>query len=260
MRAQSLGVRSRISHRVFSVFHNYCHHLKCILLLLQIEIFSAFTSQGITPSRLLLSMYQYNEFLSSSPKSLKIQASPRASTFVKNIFSTTCGMHTTKLAPHLLNQLCAILMFAFRQLRLMWAAFMLPLSSQCTHSVASALRHTQAAAIMQQHLEDVMRKKQKNPRDGVMVRVRFETLAVTYTTLYKCRSLELSNWAQYFVLWSAVGEFCLFVQIFSLVSSLTFFFWSKMSSQRISENPWTNSANLHRIALVSLFLSFLYMM
>ena len=54
---KSFCVRCWISHPVFSVFHYYCQRLKYTLLLLQFEIFSAFTLQGITSSRLLPSMY-----------------------------------------------------------------------------------------------------------------------------------------------------------------------------------------------------------
>ena len=49
---------------------------------------------------------------------------------------------------------------------------MLPRSSHCTHSVAHALRHTDAAVLIQQHPEDVMRKPE-DPRDGVTQAVRF---------------------------------------------------------------------------------------
>ena len=51
---------------------------------------------------------------------------------------------------------------------------MLPLSSYSTHSVAPALRHTHAAGIMPQHLEDVVQKKQEDPQAGVKVRVSIE--------------------------------------------------------------------------------------
>ena len=51
---------------------------------------------------------------------------------------------------------------------------MLSLSSHCIHSVAPAPRHTDAAALMLQHPEDVMLKKQKDPRDGVTGRVSIE--------------------------------------------------------------------------------------
>ena len=142
--AQSFGVLCRISHPVVSVLHAYCHHMKCILLLLQFEIFSAFTLQGITSSKLLPIIYWSNDFFNR----LYIQASPRASTFVKYIFATTCGIHTTEFAPRLLNHLCVIAMFTFKQLHSIWAAFMLPTSSHCTNSVASALRYSHAAALM----------------------------------------------------------------------------------------------------------------
>ena len=65
----------------FSVFHYYCQHsLKCILLFLQFEIFSAllYALQGIPSSKLLSSMYQFYEFLNRSAKSLDTQALPRA--------------------------------------------------------------------------------------------------------------------------------------------------------------------------------------
>ena len=63
-------------------------------------------------------------------------------------FATTCCMHATKFAQHLLNHLRSIAMFAFTQLNSIWAAFMLPLSSHYIHSVALALRHTHAAAAL----------------------------------------------------------------------------------------------------------------
>ena len=44
---------------------------------LAFEIFSAFTAHGIASSRLLLSMYWYDEFLNRSAKSLNVQASRR---------------------------------------------------------------------------------------------------------------------------------------------------------------------------------------
>ena len=59
----------------------------------------------------------------------------RASTLVKNIFPTMYIL-ATKLAQHLLNHLHVIAMFAFTQLHTIWATFMLPLSSHCTHSGA----------------------------------------------------------------------------------------------------------------------------
>ena len=48
---------------VVSVFHACCQRLKYILLLLQFEIFSAFTPQGIASSRLLPIIYWSDEFL-----------------------------------------------------------------------------------------------------------------------------------------------------------------------------------------------------
>ena len=101
--------------QVVSVFHALCHCLKYILLLLQFEIFSTFTSQGIASRRFLPIIYWSDEFLNRVSKSLDIQASPRASTFVKNILATSCRMHTTEFAQHLLNHLCAIAIFAFTQ-------------------------------------------------------------------------------------------------------------------------------------------------
>ena len=96
--AQSFCVRCLISHPVFSVF------------------------PGVHDYR--------------SAKSLDT-AFPRASTFVQNIFSTSCGMHATKFEQHLLNHLRAIAMHSRSCIRS--EPFMLPLSSHCTHSVAPAL-------------------------------------------------------------------------------------------------------------------------
>ena len=53
----------------------------------------------------LPSMYWSDEFLNRSAKSLDIQASPRASTFAKNIFATTRALHATTFEQHLLNHL-----------------------------------------------------------------------------------------------------------------------------------------------------------
>ena len=79
-------------------------------------------------------------------------------------------MHAATFAPHLLNHLRAIEMFAFKcDLSNIYAA-----SVHCTHSVAPALRHTHGTALMQQIPEDVMRKKPKDPRDRVMMRVSIE--------------------------------------------------------------------------------------
>ena len=78
---------------------------------------------------------------------------PRASTFVKSVLATT-HMHSATFAPNLLSDLRAIAMFAFMQLPSIWAAFMLPLSSCCTHSVAPALRDTYGTALMPHHPED----------------------------------------------------------------------------------------------------------
>ena len=114
MGAQSFSTRCRISNPVFLVFHDNCQDcLKYILLLLQFEIFSAFSLQGIASSKLLPCMYWFDEFFNQSAKSLDIQASPRASTFVKNIFTITYCMHATTFTPHKLNHLRAITMFAF---------------------------------------------------------------------------------------------------------------------------------------------------
>ena len=43
----------------------------------------------ITSSRILPSEYRSDEFLNRRAKSLNIQASPRASSFVRNLFATT---------------------------------------------------------------------------------------------------------------------------------------------------------------------------
>ena len=101
---------TRQNHRqwYFLVFQDNCQHqLKYILLLLQFNLktLSAFTSQGFASSRLLPSMYWYTALLNRSAKILDIQASPRASTFVKNVFASRCSRHATTFAPHLLNHL-----------------------------------------------------------------------------------------------------------------------------------------------------------
>ena len=73
--------------------------------LLQFKTLYAFTSQGFASSKLLPSIYWSNALLNRSAKILDIQASPRASTFMKNIFASRCSMHATTFAPHLLNHL-----------------------------------------------------------------------------------------------------------------------------------------------------------
>ena len=61
---------------VVSVFHAYCQRLKYILLLLQFEIFSAFTSQGIASSRLLPIIYWSDEFLNRVSRALIFKHCP----------------------------------------------------------------------------------------------------------------------------------------------------------------------------------------
>ena len=188
--AQSFGVLCRISHPVVSVLHAYCHHMKCILLLLQFEIFSAFTLQGITSSKLLPIIYWSNDFFNR----LYIQASPRASTFVKYIFATTCGIHTTEFAPRLLNHLCVIAMFTFKQLHSIWAAFMLPPSSHCTTQ-----SHPYFVMLHSCHTSVAPGRRYAKEAEGLTRRchcegvLRFGTVAVTYATLCTCRRLQLDK-------------------------------------------------------------------
>ena len=110
MGAQSFGTRSQISNPVFLVFHNSSHCLPTSHEIYSAFVavwnllnwfFSALTSQGISSSRLFPSMYLSDGFVNRSAKSFDIQASPRASTFVKNIFATTYGMYyVVCLPPH----------------------------------------------------------------------------------------------------------------------------------------------------------------
>ena len=117
--------------------------------------------------RFLSSIYQFDEVLNRSTKSLNIHTSARASTFVKTIFATTCGMYAVTIEQHSVpftHHVHVIAKFAFTQ----W------------HSIL-AVYVFQATAPTEQHPhlveltpEDVVRKKQKDPPDGVKVRVRME--------------------------------------------------------------------------------------
>ena len=110
-------------------------------------------------------------------KNLDIQASPRALTLVKNLFATTCCMHATEFGQHLINHLpldCNVCIHsvAFDLSSIHATSFkpLHPLSRIRTSSYSR--RH--GAALMPQHPEDVIRKKPKDPRDGITVRVRIE--------------------------------------------------------------------------------------
>ena len=124
-------------------------------------------------------------FLNRSAENIGIQASPRASKFVKDIFTTTWGMHTTSFEQHLLNH-CAIVMFTFMQLHKTWAAFMLPLSSHCTPQqqqcfVILAQLHS-CYSTRKTLCERSRSNHEMESRSGSAL--RFETVALTYATLW----------------------------------------------------------------------------
>ena len=212
--AQSFGVRCWISHPVFPAVHDYCQRLKYILLCCNLRYYLLSHSTESRQAGYFLACISLMNFWTEVPlgQGLYIQE-PRHSS------RTFSQPHAVCTPPNLssiywillrVNQLRAIAMFAFTQLLSIWAAFMLPLSSHCTHSVAPALRHTYATAILPQHLEDVMRKKPKDLRDGVTMRVSMEiwdSCSDLCKIVYMQKAAALQGaWAQRSVRRGATGK------------------------------------------------------
>ena len=200
--ANVLDDRSTILRgKVPNLFHAYCQRLKYILLCCSLRYFlllhrkvshqARYRIKHVTSYHLLVRW-----IFEQSVKSLGIQASPRASTFVKNIFATTCGnahhwICAALTQPSLLD--CNVRMYAVAfVVGSIHAASFKP---QHPHTVAPALRYTHASALMPQRrstrktlCERSWRTHENESRWGFVL--RFETVAVTYATLCACRKLN----------------------------------------------------------------------
>ena len=141
------------------------HHLKYIQ---KISFYCSFPCIANHSKQVTFLRVSVRWILNRSAKSLDIQALPKSLKFVKNIFATIRGMYipTAFTQPHsCYNNICTHNHIQSE----------LPLSSSCTHLVSPTPRRTHAAALVQQHLEDVVQKKPNasDPLDGVTVsRVR----------------------------------------------------------------------------------------